>query len=124
MVLGEKIRELRLEHELLQRELAKNIHIASNTLSQFESGKAKPSYEVLIALADFFEVSVDYLLGREDDFGNVTVQTAGAQLTTDEEKLLATYRKLTEKNKMHVSAYAQVRLEEQDGGAPSSLRWK
>lgn len=124
MNLGARIRELRLEKELLQRELSNKIHIASNTLSQFEVGKAKPSYEVLISLADFFQVSTDYLLGRSDDFDNVTIQTNGAQLTKDEEQLLQTYRKLTEKNKMHVSAYAQVRLEEQDGGAPSSLRWR
>ena len=58
-----------------------------------------------------------------DDFGNVTVQTTGEELTEDEKRLLSTYRKLSTKNRMHVSAYAQIRLEEQDGGEPS-LRFK
>ena len=96
MLLGDKIRELRIERELLQRELAQQIHIASNTLSQFESGKAKPSYEVLISLADFFEVSIDYLLGRSDDFGNVTVIQNTDKVDTlsaDEQRLIDTIRK-------------------------------
>ena len=92
MFTGVKIRELRLEKGLLQKELAEKIHIASNTLSQFESGKANPSYDVLIALADFFEVSTDYLLGREDDFGNVTVYKADT-LSEEEQKIIDALRK-------------------------------
>ena len=89
MSIGKKIRELRLEHNLLQRELAKEIHIAPNTLSQFETGQANPSYEVLSLIADFFQCSTDYLLGREDDFGNVVVQTEKpAPLPQDEQELL------------------------------------
>ena len=114
MSIGKKIRELRLEHNLLQRELAKEIHIAPNTLSQFETGQANPSYEVLSLIADFFQCSTDYLLGREDDFGNVVVQTEKpAPLPQDEQDLLETYRKLDNLNKIHVSIYAEVRLEEQ-----------
>ena len=74
METGKKIRELRIENGLKQKDLAQAVHIAANTLSQFEAGKANPSYDVLIALADYFEVSADYLLGRADDFGNVTVR--------------------------------------------------
>ena len=114
MSIGKKIRELRLEHNLLQRELAKEIHIAPNTLSQFETGQANPSYEVLSLIADFFQCSTDYLLGREDDFGNVVVQTEKPDpLPQDEQDLLETYRKLDNLNKIHVSIYAEVRLEEQ-----------
>ncbi len=96
MSIGEKIRELRVEHELLQRELAAKIHIASNTLSQFECGKANPSLEVLSALADVLEVSTDYLLGREDDFGQVTIyqQTDGIEsLTSAEQKIIDALRR-------------------------------
>lgn len=98
MSIGEKIRELRLEKDLLQRELAEKIHIAANTLSQFESGKANPSYEVLTALADFFEVSTDYLLGRADDFGVIQIQAekkSADTLSTDEMQLIQDYRALT-----------------------------
>ena len=116
MTVGEKIKEVRLEQELLQKDLAQKIHVAANTLSQFENGKANPSYEVLIALADFFEVSTDYLLGREDDFGNVSIQSNEPILSGEEQRLIETYRKLNAKNRIHVSAYADVRLEEQSKG--------
>lgn len=124
MEFSQKLKELRGEKGLTQDQLAAKSNLSHGCIAMLELGKRAPTGVTLLALSDALECSVDYLLGREDDFGNVTVQTAGTQLTTDEEKLLATYRKLTEKNKMHVSAYAQVRLEEQDGGAPSSLRWK
>ena len=50
METGKKIRELRIENGLKQKDLAQAVHIAANTLSQFEAGKANPSYDVLIAL--------------------------------------------------------------------------
>lgn len=126
MFIGERIRELRLEKDLLQRELAAKIHVAANTLCQFESGKANPSYEVLLSLADFFEVSTDYLLGREDDFGNVTVKSdsSAPSLSPDEARLLETFRKLNVKNRIHVSTYAEIRLEEQDEDGSSAFRIK
>ena len=112
MNLGEKIRELRIERGLLQRELSNKIYIAPNTLSQFESGKARPSYEVLVSLADFFEISVDYLLGREDDFGNITVQsTKTAPLPNNEQALLDNFRKLPVDLQHRASVYMQKLVE-------------
>ena len=119
-----RLRELRLENEKTQSEIAKIFGVSRQVYANYENAINQPSLEMLVKMGDFFQCSTDYLLGRSDDFGNISVQTAGAQLTQDEERLLKTYRRLTEKNKMHVSAYAQVRLEEQDGSASSSLRWK
>lgn len=119
-----RIRELREERTLSQEDVAKAIGTNQRNIGRWEKNENEPTSGFLLKLADFFECSVDYLLGRSDDFGNISLQANGAQLTQDEERLLKTYRQLNTKNKMHVSAYAQVRLEEQDGGAPSSLRWK
>ena len=80
-----------------------------------EIGKNEPTANTLIRYADFFECSTDYLLGREDDLGNVTIKIEKpAPLPQDEQKLLDTYRKLDTFNKMRVSSYADIRLEEQD----------
>lgn len=107
MFIGERIRELRAEKGLLQRELATVIHVAPNTISQFESGKANPSYEVLISLATFFDVSTDYLLGRTDDFGNV-VSTAQAQTySADVQELVDIYDSLDEMHRVQVLEYAR-----------------
>lgn len=67
--IGTTIKELRLEKGILQKELAKEINVARNTVTQYEKNLARPSYEVLVAIAKYFNVSTDYLLGLEDDAG-------------------------------------------------------
>lgn len=109
MEIGTRIKELRTENGLKQKEPAKKIHVAANTLSQFETGKANPGYDVLITLADFFEVSVDYLPGRADEAGNVKIlpDKTGVYPSADEAELLALYRRADETGKARIKAYAE-----------------
>ena len=96
MDIGTRIKEIRVEKKWSQKTLASKIYIAQNTLSQIETNIAKPSIDVLVSLADILEVSIDYLLGREDDFGNVTVyqQTDNvASLSSDEQRIIDYIRK-------------------------------
>lgn len=72
--IGSKIKELRLEKGLLQKDLAIQIGVARNTITQYEKNLANPSYEVLIAIAKFFNVSTDFLLGIEDETGRKNFQ--------------------------------------------------
>ncbi len=72
--IGSKIKELRLEKGLLQKDLAIQIGVARNTITQYEKNLANPSYEVLIAIAKFFNVSTDFLLGVEDETGRKNFQ--------------------------------------------------
>ena len=60
-----RLKELRKSKGLSQEEFAKIIHAAQTTVSQWEKGTRKPSYDVLSELADFFGVSIDYILGRD-----------------------------------------------------------
>ena len=62
-----KLKELRKELGLSQAKLAEQIGIAQNTLSQYETSMRQPDNETLLKLADFFDVTVDYLLGRDGD---------------------------------------------------------
>lgn len=64
--LGEKIRALREERDMTGRELAKVLSVSPSTLSQYESNTRIPSDDVKIKICDYFNVSVDYLLGRAD----------------------------------------------------------
>lgn len=66
-----RIKQLREKKEVSQSELASNIGIARNTLSQYETGKRQPDYKTLLKFADYFNVSVDYLLGRTDNLNGV-----------------------------------------------------
>lgn len=61
-----KIKELREEKGLMQKELGDIIGISQNTLSQYENGKREPDYETLKKIAEYFDVSTDYLLGLVD----------------------------------------------------------
>lgn len=58
------IRALREDSDLRQRELAELLHVSQNTYSQYENGVIELTAPHLVKLADFYHVSVDYLLGR------------------------------------------------------------
>lgn len=62
-----RIKELRKKKEINQKDLGDVIGVAANSISQYESGSREPSIEILNKLADFFNVSIDYLLGRIDE---------------------------------------------------------
>lgn len=66
-MIGKKLKKLREERGLLQKELASKINVSSGAIGMYENEKRNPDYKTLNKLADFFEVSVDYLLGRTDD---------------------------------------------------------
>ncbi len=61
-----RIKELREDRDLRQIDLANATGIDQKTLSNYETEKTKPTSDVLIRLADYFDVSVDYLIGRTD----------------------------------------------------------
>lgn len=60
------IRSLREDNDYKQREVAAVLNVSQNTYSQYENGLISWTAESLIKLADFYNVSVDYLLGRTD----------------------------------------------------------
>lgn len=65
-ILGKRIELLRNENNLNQLELAKILNIGNTTLSQYESGKRIPSDDIKLKIADYFNVSLDWLLGKSD----------------------------------------------------------
>lgn len=67
MEIGKRIKSLRENANLTQVELAKTLKINNSTLSQYESGVRVPSDDIKITIANYFDVSLDYLLGRTDD---------------------------------------------------------
>ena len=61
---GELVAELRNDRGLTQRELGAILHVSTATVSNYENGNHYPDVERLIAIANYFDVTVDYLLGR------------------------------------------------------------
>lgn len=89
-----RLKELRLDNNLSQDQIAKIIKTSQRSISRWESGIYEPTASALIALADFFKVSVDYLLNREDEFGNIVIQGEERSYTREENKIIDDYRKL------------------------------
>ena len=115
-----RLKELRLEKKLSQKEFAARLNITQQTYSDYETGRTNPDIETLVRISDILNVSLDFLLNRSDELGVISIN-GGETLAEDERKLLEIFRKLTLKNKMHVSAYATVRLEEQERGTRSNI---
>jgi transcriptional regulator with XRE-family HTH domain len=65
-LVGCRIRELRNELEVGQNKLAADLQISNASVSYWETGKQEPSASALFKLAQYFDVSIDYLLGLED----------------------------------------------------------
>ena len=64
--MGFRIRDLREDADLTQAQVGKAINVPPRTYAYYESGQRMIPPQVLCALADFYQVSVDYLLGRTD----------------------------------------------------------
>lgn len=62
-----RIRELREKHNLTQKALGELMGYSESTCSLYESGKRQPDTKTLVFLANYFNVSVDYILGRKDE---------------------------------------------------------
>lgn len=95
-----RLLELRTERELSQRKMAKVLNISQGTYNNWENSNTQPSIEQLIQLAEFFGVSVDYLIGNTDEFGTVV---SSRPLTREEDKILSLYNNLDEQSKSAVA---------------------
>ena len=62
-----RLKELREKKRLSQVFLGMELNMAQNTISQYETGEREAGYKELIAIADYFGVSIDYLLERTDN---------------------------------------------------------
>ena len=78
---GERLKQLRKEHKLTQTDLGNKINVTKVSISGYENGNRSPDTETLTRLADYFDVSTDYLLGRSD------VRTMAGTAPQDDENL-------------------------------------
>lgn len=98
----ENLRQLRKENNLTQREVASKIALLETTYQSYEAGRTEPPIEIIIKLADIFECSVDYLLGRASELDVVNIQT---DLTEQQKELLQNFDKLNVEGKARLMGY-------------------
>lgn len=61
-----RIKELRRQQHITQLKMAMDLHMSQNTISRYENGEREPGIDELIRIADYFNVSLDYLLERSN----------------------------------------------------------
>ncbi len=65
-IFGQKLKELRVDANLSQRKLGEILGVCNQTVSFWENGSREPDLNTLLVIANFFEVSTDFLLGLKD----------------------------------------------------------
>ncbi len=89
----DRIKLLRLENDLTQQELADRVHVNHMTISGWERGTRRPSFDYADALADLFDVNLEYLVGSSDVRGRYPRHTDQTVTVTPEERaILDAYR--------------------------------
>ena len=106
MSFEQKLKELRLENKMTQKYVAARLNVARSTIAVYETKNRQPSHEKLTALANLFQVSVDYLLDSEN-----TVQLDSSRrdfYASDEKTLLVRYSKLSSKSRKDLMEYISL----------------
>jgi len=100
-IIGEKIKSIR---KLTQIQFAQSLEISQGTLSEMESGKAKPSLDVLVLLADKYKVDMNWLIINQSVQLHIGLQN-------DELALLDNYRNLEEIAKEELLDFSRLKLQ-------------
>lgn len=98
-----RLKEIRNKKKITQIRLSIAAEVSQETISAYESGKALPSAETLIKIADFLDVSIDYLLERTD---NPLVNRSAKD---EDNEIISIYHSLDKKQKEDVLTYAKIR---------------
>ena len=102
----ENLRTLRRQAGLTMKQLGANLGMAESTVSLYENGKRSPDIQTLVRFADYFTVSVDYLLGRTEE-----CRSSNDELSLEEKELMRIFRSLNRKGKDSIMEYARERTE-------------
>ncbi|NFD30394.1 XRE family transcriptional regulator [Clostridium botulinum] len=90
---GDRLKELREEKELTQEELGKLLSVSRQTVSGYEAENIEPNINNLVRLADIFNVSLDYLLGRTKERYNLNLENKkNKELLLDIIKVIEKYK--------------------------------
>lgn len=97
------LKKYRKEKGITQIRLSIEAEVTQETISAYESGKAMPSAETLIKMADFLGVSIDFLLDRTDNPIMNTVEN------NEDNELLSIYHQMSKEQKVDIVTYAKIR---------------
>lgn len=110
MNLGERLKQLRLQKQISQTDLARHFNIARSTLSQYESNTRTPSDEMKLKFAEYYNVSIDYLLGKIDTTVNDLTEKDKKDIQKDLKNIMDEYKEQKDGTKY----YNGVELHDED----------
>lgn len=94
MKFSERLKAIRLDKGMTQKDVYTKLRISPNGYASYEQGRTEPGIETIIQLCNIFEVSIDYLLGAETEYG-IKEHGEIQQYPIDEQILLRAYRTMT-----------------------------
>lgn len=107
----EQLRELRSKRKLTQLQVAQFLGVDRTTYVKYEGGNSDPPTATLVRLADYFGVTVDYLIGHDAVQKNVSDASNHIKLFEDERRLIESYRKLSNHGKEYISVQMEFACE-------------
>lgn len=109
VAIGQRIKDLRMSRGLTQEQLADILKISKSRIGMYEIGKREPNFEMLEAIADYFNVDMNYLLGKSDVPNQLMWASRLEEInqSVDLEKLKADISKEEQAEKIIVAKYGQ-----------------
>lgn len=107
MAYFKRIRDLREDRDLTQKDLAEKLYMQTTQYRRYESGERSIALELAMQLADYYNVSLDYLAGVSEYNNRITTD----DLTIEEKQLLTYFRNLSKENKIKLTERALALLE-------------
>lgn len=92
MIYGKRLKELREERGISMMALAKAIGVSDTAVCKWENQDSEPKLSYIIKLADYFNCTADFLIGRSDDLGGYIEQS---QLSSNETQILSAFQSLS-----------------------------
>ena len=105
----ENLKQLRKQSKLTQSELSKKINISRIKISRYENGEVEPNISTLIKLADYFNVSIDFLIGHR-----LNNKIDISNLNEAQQNIIKMATELNEINSARVESYISAKIETQN----------
>lgn len=108
--IAERIKGLRKKAGLTQQELGDRFGVAKSTICQYENGNSTPNDDIKIAMANYFNVSMDYLMGKTDvpGFDSRTPPVIATKVTEPGINMFHTYLELSASSQAKINDYVQI----------------
>lgn len=107
-----RIREMRDILGIKQKQVSSDLNIPPNTFSQYETGKREPDLETVKRIAEYFDVSIDYLLGKTDKKNKPTANN-GDELPKEMQEFMSFYDELDEDRQRKLLEIARLYRDDQ-----------